>query len=321
MEVVTNEEAISNVAESVSNRYKVKMFQKLKETSGNVNKCLTMAMTIQAMYRTDLKTLIELFDFYKEMNQVDMASDLCQNDIFKNFNLQENDSFDDHLKIFAIQIIQNMSTKTNTKSELIQTTNFYLNLFLKFGLASQETLIKLILDKYRSNFGFLKLNETVSADKKVVQTSQPVDIPDFYMKLSTRLDILFIMKELLVVYPKLIADYGIFLIDGFLNMEKHIVANLVQSIANKDSTFIGIERRSLNLMRKLCVVDFIPDFVHLIEKLDNRHCYRWIEKSLEFFSKYTIHSIDVSYTQSMDDRVKQVKINYSTVKLLYVRFL
>ena len=67
----------------------------------------------------------------------------------------------------------------------------------------------------------------------------------------------------------------------------------------------------------MCVIDLIPEFVHLIDKLDNRHCYRWIEKSLEFFSKYVINSLEVTLVKDTDESEK-LKFNYSNIKLLYV---
>ncbi len=52
-------------------------------------------------------------------------------------------------------------------------------------------------------------------------------------------------------------------------------------------------KRSHNLFRKLCVIDLIPSFVNLIEnKLDNKTDYRWIEKSLEFYTKFTFNNCE-----------------------------
>jgi hypothetical protein len=92
-----------------------------------------------------------------------------------------------------------------------------------------------------------------------------------------------------------------------------------------DPKLLSIERRSLNVMRRLCVADLIPEFVYLIDKLDNRHCYRWIEKSLEFYCKYTINAIeiDLNSDQMMDleNGENQFYLTYSSVNLLQVIYL
>lgn len=193
---------------------------------------------------------------------------------------------------------------------------FYLQLFLKLSQPAQEKLVTELLNKYRNGFAFLRVN-MLDTSKKDPKKPQNIDISEFYSTLVEVKETIFLTKDLLGIYQRMIPEYGLFLIDGFLNIEKQLFANLIQNSSNlpgkTDEILSNIEKRSLNLIRRICVVDLIPDFLYLIEKLDNRHCYRWIEKSLEFFTKYTLNAIVAKQgTKSM------VKIDYLNIRLLNV---
>ena len=308
------------------------LFENLHKSRNDPKKSLATAITIQSLYRKDLKIIIKLFEFFLETKQLDSAFDLCENDLFKNFDLNETSLFDSHLNKFGNQIIKNLkSSSLNVKDTKIMSRKFeekdemYFKLFLKFNQQSQEVIVKKLLDKYHSRFSFLKtFVENSTKQSTGQQSNQTIDIKQFYFNLAGNCETFFIMRDLLIIYPKFIIDYGLFFIDGFLNVEKHLLqtfANLVQKnfSTQLSSNLINIEKRSLNLMRRMCVIDLIPEFVHLIDKLDNRHCYRWIEKSLEFFSKYVINSLEVTLVKDTDDSEK-LKFNYSNIKLLFVSF-
>jgi hypothetical protein len=113
-----------------------------------------------------------------------------------------------------------------------------------------------------------------------------------------------------------VPEHGLVLIDNLLNLEKNMYMCLAQQSSacpQFDAAILSVERRSLNLMRRLCVVEFMPEFLELLEKLDSRLCYRWIEKSLEFFTKYALASTEVIAKQ--DDKFQ---LDYLNVKLLQV---
>jgi hypothetical protein len=303
------------------------LFENLFKSRNDVKKSLATAITIQSIYKNDLKILIKLFDFFVETNQLDSAFDLCEKELFKNFNLNETNLLDFHLNKFGNQIIGNFKKKSSNNLTVNSAQDeFYFKLFLKFGQQSQEVLVKKLLDKYHSQFLFLKTfveNSTKQSQMVGQQSAQTIDIKQFYLNLAENCGNFFIMRDLLLIYPKFIPEYGLFFIDGFLNVEKHLLqtfANLVQKNISTQlsSNLINIEKRSLNLMRRICIIDLIPEFVHLIDKLDNRHCYRWIEKSLEFFSKYVINTLEVTLVrEETDDLSERLKFNYSSIKLLY----
>ena len=325
-EKMDTQESVQPALSEIDKNKENLLFDKLYKNRENLNKCLANALTIQSMYKKDLKILIRLFEFFLEVNQLDMAYDLCENDLLKNFNLIESNLFDAHFNKFGAQIIQNLSIKSPAQSGQLDQSKlnktdsndeFYFKLFLKLSQASQENLVKQLLDKYQSSFAFLKpFIESASTDKKPAQQApQTVDVKDFYVNLAKNRETLFMIRDLLLIYRKFIPDYGLYFIDGFLNVEKHLFANLVQKnpTGQVESNFTNIEKRSLNLMRRLCVIDLIPEFVHLIEKPDNRYCYRWIEKCLEFYCKYLINSIEIN---KQSDSL--VRFNYITTTLVYV---
>ena len=322
------EKLSSNIENKNSNLDKclITLFENLQKSRNDIKKSLAIAITIQSLYRKDLKILIQLFEFFIETNQLDVAFDLCENDLFKTFDLNETNLFDVHFNNFVTQIIHKLRPSNRLPKQIDDGSEaIYYKLFLKFNQQSQENLIKKLLDNCHSKFSFLKtFVENTTKQSLGQQSTQIIDVKQFYLNLADNCEYFFIIRDLLLIYPKFILDYGLFFIDGFLNVEKHLLqtfANLVQKNISTQlsSNLINIEKRSLNLMRRMCVIDLIPEFVHLIDKLDNRHCYRWIEKSLEFFSKYVINSLEVTLVKESDDSEK-LKFNYSSIKLLYVSF-
>ena len=94
-----------------------------------------------------------------------------------------------------------------------------------------------------------------------------MDIKDLYYNLVDIKDRIFLTRDLLGKYRRFIPEYGIFLIDGLLNCEKSLYINFVQMSTNTSEPMISIERRSLNIMRRLCVVELIPHFIGIIDKV------------------------------------------------------
>lgn len=309
------EDAPAEPTASKSKDFKYKLLERLNEPETSLTKSLTLAITIQTMFSKDLEVLEHLFEFYINKNQLEMSTDLWENELLKKVSLVESSHFDKHLNRIAEQIISHLDKKKqnlNNLNNLDPRDEFYLKLFLKLSQATQEKFVTLILEKYKSKFSFLKIEpptqQALDAAKKTPQAIS-VDIKDLYCKLVDIKNDIFLTRDLLGIYKKFIPDYGIFLIDGLLNCEKSLYINFVQMSTNASEPMINIERRSLNIMRRLCVVDLIPYFIQIIDKLDNRHCYRWIEKSLEFFTKYTLSSIRVEFNET-------IKLTYSTVNLL-----
>lgn len=312
-----------------SNNFKYKLLERLETSdSTTLTKNLTLAITIQTMFNKDAEVLERLFRFFIDQKQIDMAIDLWETDILRKFNLSTVTEFDAHLARISTQIIFHLSVKALSEREKNQLAKleidpideFYLELFLKLSQPSQEKLITQLLDKYRTGFSFLKINpaeQAASVKKELPTVQQTIDIREFYTKLIEVKETIFITKNLLTIYKKFIPEYGLFLIDGFLNIEKQLFANLIQNSSQTDQILSNIEKRSLNVIRRICVVDLIPEFIYLIDKLDNRHCYRWIEKSLEFFTKYTLNSIEAKMETIPPGR-SFVKIGYVNVRLLNV---
>ncbi len=287
-----------------------------------LTKNLSLAITIQTIFSEDPEILERLFCFFINKNQIEMALDLWENSLLKKFNLAATSVFDLHLKKISIQVINHLSVKEASRTDLnlvdkvenMSSGEFYLQLFLKLSPASQEKLVTQILEKFKTGFGFLRTNMPEGGKK-----DQPAfDITDFYSKLVEVKETIFLTKSLLSIYRKMIPEYGLFLIDGFLNIEKQLFANLIQQSSNlpgqTDQILSNIEKRSLNLIRRICVVELIPEFIYLIDKLDNRHCYRWIEKSLEFFTKYTMNAIEARCEKGV------VKLDYLSIRLLNVSY-
>lgn len=315
-----------------SDDFKYKLLDRLFSPDADTTKSLTLAITIQTMFSKDLEVLERLFNFFIQKNQLEMALDLWENTLLKKFNLSPINVFDLHLTKIATQIIYHLNVKAmshreknqKTKIDINQTDEFYLQLFLKLSQPSQEKLATQLLDKYRMGFSFLRINMPDATKKDQPVTQQTIDIREFYTKLIEVKDTIFLTKNLLAIYRKFIPEYGLFLIDGFLNIEKQLFTNLIQNSTNlpkqTDQILNNIERRSLNVIRRICVVDLIPEFIYLIEKLDNRHCYRWIEKSLEFFTKYTLNSIEAKTEMVKVDGVMTsvVKLDYNSMRLLNV---
>jgi hypothetical protein len=314
-----------------SNDFKYKLLERLENSDTSLTQNLTLAITIQTMFNKDPEVLERLFRFFIDQKQMEMALDLWENDIIKRFNLSAVAEFDVHLKRIVTQIIFHLSVKALSEREKKQLTKleidpideFYLELFLKLSQPSQEKLVTQLLDKYRNGFSFLKISSTEAVNVKKEQPTlqQSIDIREFYSKLIEVKDTIFTTRSLLTIYKKFIPDYGLFLIDGFLNIEKQLFANLIQNSSQTEQILSNIEKRSLNVIRRICVVDLIPEFIYLIDKLDNRHCYRWIEKSLEFFTKYTLNSIEAKMETSINGGGRRfVKIGYENVRLLNVTY-
>lgn len=314
MEVISSED--QNVASSKSKDFKYKLLERLNEPETSLTKSLTLAITIQTMFSKDLEVLELLFKFYLEKNQLEMSIDLWENELLKKVNLNETHYFDQHLNNIAAQIVFHLDKNKRSQNNLAQLDSkdeFYMKLFLKLNQQSQEKFIILLLDKHKAKFSFLKIDQQPADPKKQPQQQVlSIDIKDLYFKLVEIKESIYLTRDLLGIYKKFIPDYGLFLIDGLLNCEKSLYINFVQMSTNTSEPMINIERRSLNIMRRLCVVELIPHFINIIDKLDNRHCYRWIEKSLEFFTKYTLSSIKVSKNK-LDDTLC---LTYSAVKLL-----
>ena len=322
MEQVEVMEIEESAAPPKSVDFKYKLLEKLDDPDTSLTKNLTLAITIQTMFSKDLEVMEKLFQFFINNNQIHMAKDLWENELLTKFNLTETTVLDKHLNKIVHQIVYHLSMKTlstrdNLTTESDSSGEFYLQLFLKFSPPIQEKLVAIILEKYRAGFAFLKTNiPAADPDKSKPPNPAPtIDIKEFYTRLIQVKENIFLIRNLLAVYKKFIPEYGLFLIDGFLNIEKQLFANLIQN--SSDQLLSSIERRSLNVIRRICVVDLIPEFVCLIEKLDNRHCYRWIEKSLEFFTKYTLNSIDVKFEFGQSTN-GGIRLSYSNVKLLSV---
>jgi hypothetical protein len=311
--------------EPVSNKPEDKLFAKLiaLNDAKQFDACYSTALTIEALYKDNLAILVKLFEFYKEHNHIDMSFNLCSTGLFKRgFDFIKPSQFDIHLKRFAQSIIQNLLVRTSTarmhkvladvsEHEL----SFYFKIFSRLDNIAQEKLVVRLLDKLKHDFGFLKAYlEQTGQEKGKQPTSQTlIDIKDFYVNLIRNKENLFLLRDLLLVYRKFIPDYGLFLIDGFFNTEKHLYANLAQN--NSGDEILSIEKRSLNLMRRICAVELIPEFVYLVDKLENRHCYRWIEKSLEFFTKYAIAATEIKIGENSDT----FEFNYTKLMLFNVR--
>jgi hypothetical protein len=257
--------------------------------------CRSTALTIESLFKDHLPPLVKLFEFYRENELLDMALNLFSNIVVKNFDLARPTEFDEHLFNLARSI-----TPSNRPDRFLS------DLFARLSPTQQEKVISTVLNRLKSGaLAFLKSFATETAASKPSLLTR-AEIIEFYSNLAANLDSVRLVKELLVAQPKFIHDHGIYMIDAFLNAEKHVFAA---------AGSLEVERRSLNVMRRLCVCEFIPCFVRLcVDKLDNRHCYRWIEKSLEFFTKYTIAAIRVRVRE--DD--KSVGFYYETVNLLNV---
>jgi hypothetical protein len=321
-------------SKSSKDTQKNQLLRRLNDKNASLSKNLALAITIQTMYSQHIDVLIELFEFHISHAQLDLAVDLFENDILKNFDLSETELFDTHINAFVEQITYKLRNKIYL-SPSKQTTQIaesndgdsYFQLFSKLSLNSQEKLIGQILKKLRNSFSYLNVSNsatnTAEGEDKKPAAVMPLnyDMREFYLKLAASIDDLFKMKSLILIYKNFLLDYGIFLIDGFLNIEKQLYSTLAQnnqSTQSIDTNIYGLEKRSLNVIRSLCVVHLIPDMVRLVEKIDNRHCYRWIEKSLEFFTKYTVYSIQVNCQNDKCTEANSLQINYSPIKLIHV---
>jgi hypothetical protein len=158
------------------------------------------------------------------MNELNMADDLCENDIFKNFNLNQTSLFDSHLNNFSEQIIYNLSVKSlANRSALNQTPKpssdeIYFKLFLKFSSTNQDKLVQILLERYKSIFSFFKVYAEINFDKKqpvgsgsateAISPFQNIDFKEFYIKLAKNKQSLFEFRDLLLIYRKFIPEYG-----------------------------------------------------------------------------------------------------------------
>ena len=242
-----------------SNDFKYKLLERLENSDTSLTQNLTLAITIQTMFNKDPEVLERLFRFFIDQKQMEMALDLWENDIIKRFNLSAVAEFDVHLKRIVTQIIFHLSVKALSEREKKQLTKleidpideFYLELFLKLSQPSQEKLVTQLLDKYRNGFSFLKISSTEAVNVKKEQPTlqQSIDIREFYSKLIEVKDTIFTTRSLLTIYKKFIPDYGLFLIDGFLNIEKQLFANLIQNSSQTEQILSNIEKRSLKAQR------------------------------------------------------------------------
>ena len=315
--MVTN---INNKQEDqASDDQKIKMiFEKLESTNNelNLNKKLSLALTAEMMFEKNLEIMIRIFDFYRSNKQYQMAQSLFSI-LIQNFTFLDTNHFDSQLESFALTIIlynhrlQNEKKNENDASiacfsQLIppEDYEFYLNLYQSQTLRTQEKLIVQLLDKYRGLFQFSKQpaeNET--------------QLVDYYKNLASNELKFNLLKYLLKFYSKYLPVYGLKLIDCLFNAEKQCFPSTTQLVGELNEN----GKRSLNLFRKLCVIDLIPSFVNLIEnKLDNKTYYRWIEKSLEFYTKFTSNSI---FVKNVDFNSKTIEFGYKEVKLTQVRRL
>lgn len=333
MEVANSQDENSNplskvkLSEKMEN-YKQTMFSKLAEFSdNNLDKCLSQVIFIQAMFKQDLNVLVRLFDFCLDKGQLKLAADILFNDILKNFNLNQFNEFDTHLNKLCLMIIKNSSSRKSavTQTMIDQLDNkdqIFYKLYQSLDHNLQELLVLKILEKFKHNFNtYVKL--FIESDKKsapVPPAQQQSELKDFYLNFSRTYQFVYLIKDILVINRKHAPEYGLYLIDTFLNIEKHMHTFLVQNTAQLklEPSLISIEKRSLNLIRRFCVLDLIQEFSVLIDKLDNRHCYRWIEKCLEFFTKYSIYSTKVAIESNMEEKTDSINIYYSSIKLLHV---
>ena len=318
-------ESIVSVKETKeSDMVKVKLLDRLQGNESSLNKSLALAFTIQTMYGKDIDLLEKIFQFYLQRNQIERAAELLENDLLKKFKISETNCFDHHLRKFAQQIIINLSLINSPKVDQNTEDGLYFQLFLKLSVQCQEKLVVEILEKFRANCTLFKLCVMVNevADKKPAsQTNSSFDLKELYLKLSECKESIFLSKKLTIIFKKFIPEYGLFIIDGLLNVEKQYYTHLAQTSVQQhiDPTLLHSERRSLNAIRRICVADLIPDFIYLVDKLDNRHCYRWIEKSLEFFTKYTLSSAYAEILKNQDTNTNQVVLGYNAIGLFTVR--
>lgn len=276
MEVDVSKPMVTSVS-----RQEELLYASLKSSNETSGKFESIALTMETLFKNDQAALVRLLEFYRSSGRVQMAANLLTNQLLNRLdpNNPTNDVFDVELFSFA----RSIATASH---------DFHSSVFSQLPEKLQEKLLVFILDRLKSGqLAFLKTFSSGSTEDKPTAARAALttaEIADFYKSLGKSKSYLVLMRDLLVRQPKFIHDYGLFMIDAFLNAEKH--AFLSPSSASDQQQ---IERRSLNVMRRVCVVELIPVFVHLIDKLDNRHCYRWIEKSLEFFTKYTIAAIRV----------------------------
>jgi hypothetical protein len=303
----------------IDTELKIKMiFDKLESANNelNLNKKLSLALTAEMMFEKDLEILIRIFEFYKTNKQYQMAQNLFNN-LIQNFTFIDTNFFDSQLESFALTIIlynnrlQNEKPNENDASiiacfnKLIQKDDyeFYLNLYQSQTLRTQEKIIVQLLDKYRALFQFSKPSAENEAQS----------LNDFYKNLATNELKFNLLKYLIKFYSKYLPIYGLKLVDYLLNAEKQCFPSTSSTISELNEN----KKRSLNLFRKLCVIDLIPSFVNLIEnKLDNKTYYRWIEKSLEFYTKFTCNSI---FVKNVDFNSQTIEFGYKEVKLIQVR--
>ena len=292
------------------------IFDKLESMNElNLTKKLSLALTAEITFEKNLEILIKLFDFYKYSKQFQMAQNLFSN-LVQNFTFQDTVCFDSQLQYFALTIIlynhrmQNEKKSLNVGSvdcfkKLIQSDEyeFYLSLYQSQSLRIQEKLIVQLLDKYRSLFQFTKQNTENESNTSLIKE---------YYKIFAINELKFnLFKYLLKSYTKYLPTYGLKLVDFVFNAEKQCFPSTNSAIESNENG-----KRSLNLFRKLCIIDLIPTFVSLIEtKLDNKTYYRWIEKSLEFYTKYTFNA---TYVQQVNPSTQSIQFGYKEVKLIQV---
>lgn len=307
--------------DSVEKSDSLKLVDKLVEISHDSNKFASMAFTINAMNKDNVEVLVSLFELYKRNNKVNMAVELLENDLLRRFDLNDEKSvFDSHLdKLASLIIKSNASTSKHSTTPSISQTNdddsqFYSKVFGALSESSQAKLIGLLIEKFKSKLSFLRVADPPKPEANLC-------IAEFHFKLASTIQNLFLMKDLLIANSKFINEYGIYLVDSILNMEKQLFANLSASTIKLDPSVYSIERRSLNVLRRLCVIDLIPDFIYIIDKLDNRHCYRWIEKSLEFYCKFASNAVQVNATKRVDGSIESVNFSYTNQSLVHVNIL
>jgi hypothetical protein len=291
-----------------------------QDEDGDDDENIQTALLLQNFHENNLYVQIKLFEFYVNKNLDDLSTNSL-NKLIKFYSFIETDIFDLHLYLIAKSIIwKNLNIKIDDKIDEAQ-LEFYFKLFKNQSIRTQEKYLIQILDKLKVKFtSILKSNDSTN-DKSLC---------DVYIEILKNENELLIFKYLLKLNSKYIQIYAIQLIDSLLNLEKQLLFShhhhRHSNQRNRDDASNNDDlanKRSINLFRKICIIDFIYDYIALIDKLDNKIYYRWIEKSLEFFCKLILYSFDyvkMASTGGGDDEetfiVKQNQIDLLQVSLM-----
>jgi hypothetical protein len=277
----------------------LKNLENYKDTDNDEN--IQIAILMHNFYENNLYVQMKLFDFYTNVRQLDLACSLFSK-LIKFYSFTDTSLFDKHMTCVANAIVYKNLNINLCDYQDIELIDFYFDLFKMQSVRTQEKYIAQMLDKYRLVFSFARLasGTTNASDSKQA-------LKDAYTCLLANENSFFSMKYLIQLYPKHITVYGVQLVDSLLHVEKQLVcqtsqqqsANSNDKSASKtgachdgdDDTHLA-NKRSLNLFRKVAVIDLICDFIGQTEKLDNKNFYRFIEKSLEFFCKLSLYTMD-----------------------------